>query len=208
MNKKDKQIKPNTGKSPTKSTPPTAGTRSAKSSTPTVKAAATKAVKSGKPGAALQTPIKSAPPVKAVKRGEAQADDIKFYYSGIKVDDGKLIECYYGLDNNKDHLPMVRIAAKERGARLPKKLNPENYTDIFTGYVDYDRAAITPESPYYKPARAAALVTEIMSLEFEIEYEAARGARRGEPLSAYFNGMKERLARYERELKELTAKKK
>jgi hypothetical protein len=130
---------------------------------------------------------------------------IKFYYNGIKVGGGKLIKCWYSVDNNKDNAPEVRITAKDYDAQLPKELNPENNTDYMTDYFDKDRASITPESPYYKQARAAALVLEIKRLRRSIESDTAYYARRGQTPAAYIEQSKIRLAGYEKEFSELTA---
>ena len=83
---------------------------------------------------------------------------IKFFWNGIKVNGGKLIPCYYSLDNNADHRPTVHISAKGYGAELPREyFTVRNETDLITDYHDTDRAVLTPKHPLYKFARYAAL---------------------------------------------------
>lgn len=95
---------------------------------------------------------------------------IKFYYNGIKVDNGKLIRCHYSLDNNPDNAPMVTIVCKEFCDSLPTALNPINNTDITTDYVEPDCARITPENPYYSEARKAAIKETIRNAKRSVEF--------------------------------------
>ena len=82
---------------------------------------------------------------------------IRIYYNGIKGDDGRLVRCFYSLDNNAEHAPSVSICARDY-APLPRDLLPVvNHTDIMTDYIDNDRAYLTPEHPLYKFFRYAAL---------------------------------------------------
>ena len=77
---------------------------------------------------------------------------IKFYWNGIKVDGGRLIPCYYSLDENS-----ISISAKDY-KNLPRQyFAVENNSDIYTDYFDSDRTTLTPEHPLYRFARYAAL---------------------------------------------------
>lgn len=81
-----------------------------------------------------------------------KTENIKFYYNGIKVNGGKLIRCFYGLDDNS-----VTIAARDYDDLPADVFAVENDTDYYTDYFDTDSARLTPEHPLYKYARAAAL---------------------------------------------------
>lgn len=77
---------------------------------------------------------------------------VKFYWNGIKVDGGRLIPCYFWLDENR-----VMISAKNY-KHLPREYFPvENDSDSYTDYFDSDHATLTPEHPLYKFARYVAL---------------------------------------------------
>lgn len=77
---------------------------------------------------------------------------VKFYWNGIKVDGGRLIPCYFWLDENR-----VMISAKDY-KDLPREYFPvENNSDSYTDYFESDHATLTPEHPLYKFARFVAL---------------------------------------------------
>lgn len=84
-------------------------------------------------------------------------DHIKIYYNGIKVD-GKLVRCFYSLDNDCTVKgECVSISARDY-ADLPRDLLPvHNDTDIYTDYFDSDRATLTPDHPLYRYFRYAAM---------------------------------------------------
>lgn len=78
---------------------------------------------------------------------------IKFYYNGVKVNGGKLIKCYYHLDENS-----VCIYADSYGAVLPREyFTVKNDSDSYTDYHDKDHAVVSAEHPLYKFARYVAL---------------------------------------------------
>lgn len=85
-----------------------------------------------------------------------KTENIKFYYNGIKVNGGKLIRCFYGLDDNS-----VTIAARDYDDLPSDVFAVENDTDVYTDYFDTDSARLTPEHPLYKYARAAAIKSEL-----------------------------------------------
>lgn len=77
---------------------------------------------------------------------------IRFYWNGIKVDGGRLIPCWYGLDAGS-----VTISAKNYESLPRAYFTVENETDIMTDYFDNDSTTLTPEHPLYRFARYAAL---------------------------------------------------
>lgn len=94
---------------------------------------------------------------------------IKIYYNGIKIDGGKLIKCYYSINNNRNYPESVSISACNYDD-LPRDLLPvTNDTDIYTDYFEHDRAAITPEHPLYKYFRYAAIKAELKDTKRAIE---------------------------------------
>ncbi len=88
----------------------------------------------------------------------ATQDHIRIYYNGIKIDGGKLIRCFYSLDNDcAVNGECVSISARDY-SDLPRDLLPvTNDTDIYTDYFDSDRATLTPDHPLYRYFRFAAL---------------------------------------------------
>lgn len=101
-----------------------------------------------------------APTTDAAPKSEKPAtqDHIRIYWNGIKIDGGKLIRCFYSLDNDCTVKgECVSISARDY-ADLPRDLLPvTNDTDIYTDYFDSDRATLTPDHPLYKYFRFAAL---------------------------------------------------
>lgn len=92
------------------------------------------------------TPAPAAPLKKATPQ-----DHIKIYWNGIKIDGGKLIKCYYSINNStKYSVDCITISARNYDD-LPRDLLPvRNETDVYTDYFDNDRATITAEHPLYK----------------------------------------------------------
>lgn len=86
---------------------------------------------------------------------KAPETGVKFYWNGIKVNGGKLIRCYYWLQDNDEK--SVTISAKDYGTLPGEYFTVENDTDLYTDYHDTDRTTLTPEHPLYKFARYAAL---------------------------------------------------
>ena len=71
--------------------------------------------------------------------GKTAQDHIRIYYNGIKVDGGKLIRCFYSLDNNATGEKSVSISARDYD-HLPADLfEIHNETDLYTDYFDNDR---------------------------------------------------------------------
>ena len=77
---------------------------------------------------------------------------IRFYYNGIKVDGGRLIPCWYYLDENS-----VSISARDYKSLPRQYFAVKNDSDIYTDYFDSDHTKLTPEHPLYRFARYAAL---------------------------------------------------
>lgn len=76
---------------------------------------------------------------------------IRFYYNGIRVNNGELIKCGYS-NYNPDEI----VIYARRCNQLPKDyFTVENDTDIYTDYFDNDRAILTINHPLYKYAKAA-----------------------------------------------------
>ena len=96
-------------------------------------------------GSALSAP--------AAGSAKTTQDHVKIYYNGLRIDGGRLIKCFYSLDNNAEHRPEVTIYA-DTCNHLPRDLfEVHNDTDIYIDYFDDDRARITPEHPLYKYIR-------------------------------------------------------
>lgn len=80
--------------------------------------------------------------------------DLKFLKHSIRLKSGKKIRINYsqGSYTKESGLPKgtITIYAKDYGIQLPKKLRPENLTDIQTDYFEKDRARIKPKSKYFK----------------------------------------------------------
>lgn len=134
------------------------------------------------------------PSTKATKKPDQE--HIRIYYNGIKIDGGKLIKCYYSLDNNADHAQSVSIGAMDY-QDLPRDLLPvTNNSDSYTDYFENDHAYITPEHPLYKYFRYAGL-----------KDRARTAAKRCETLKETIDSGKERwagqLAAYQREYNQL-----
>lgn len=107
-------------------------------------------------------------------------DHIRIYYNGIKIDGGKLIRCYYSLDNNADHSQSVSIGAMDY-KDLPRDLLPvTNNSDSYTDYFENDHAYITPDHPLYKYFRYAGLKDRARDAEKRIKTleESLNGAER------------------------------
>lgn len=78
---------------------------------------------------------------------------IRFYWNGIKVDGGRLISCFYSID---DRDGSVSITARDYKDLPTKYFVVENNTDIMTDYFDDDRTTLTPAHPLYRFAHYAA----------------------------------------------------
>ena len=91
----------------------------------------------------------------------AKQDHIRIYYNGLKIYGGKLIRCFYSLDNDCTvRGECVSISARDYDD-LPRDLLPvTNDTDTYTDYFDSDRATITPAHPLYRYFRYAAMKSE------------------------------------------------
>jgi hypothetical protein len=125
---------------------------------------------------------------------------IKFYYNGIKVNGGKLIKCFYSLDNsNKDNAPSVSICAKEYD-ELPAELSPAGLKYHMSDHIDKDRACLKPGDEYYNEARRAALVKEIKHRRAQLESDILYYTKRGQALPEYVNNARAKLVAYENEL--------
>lgn len=131
---------------------------------------ATRAAIEGKPESKAEVKAEKKATQKATKNakkattGTAQ-DHIKIYWNGIKVDGGKLIRCWYSLNNNRENADSVSICARDYDD-LPRDILPvENGTDIYTDYFEKDHAYITPEHPLFKYFQFMAVKTRIKELK-------------------------------------------
>ena len=76
-------------------------------------------------------------------------DHIRIYYNGLKVDGGKLIRCYYSINETADGIQSVTIYARDY-KDLPRDLLPVvNESDSMTDYFEDDRATLTPDHPLF-----------------------------------------------------------
>lgn len=128
---------------------------------------------------------------------------IKIYWNGIKIDGGKLVRCFYSLDNNCTVKgECVSISARDY-ADLPRDLLPvTNDTDIYTDYFDNDRATLTPDHPLYKYFRYAAMKARARD---DVKYcehlrETLNSGRR-EPWPGHFDAIRADLERREQFIK-------
>lgn len=93
----------------------------------------------------------------AAEKAESAAG-IRFYWNGIKINGGKLIPCYFSMDNYHDGHEGVTIYAREYSGHLPTEyFTVINHSDSMTDYFEDDRTEVTPEHPLYKFVRYAAM---------------------------------------------------
>ena len=79
---------------------------------------------------------------------------LKFYYNGIKVNNGNLLKGFYSLNNDGN---AVTFHADRDD--LPRDMFPvENNTDYYTDYFDDDRFTISADHPLFRFAKSAAIV--------------------------------------------------
>ena len=79
---------------------------------------------------------------------------LKFYYNGIKVNNGNLLKGFYSLNNDGN---AVTFYADHDD--LPCDMFPvENNTDYYTDYFEDDRFTITADHPLFRFAKSAAIV--------------------------------------------------
>lgn len=155
------------------------------------------------PVEAVEAAINSqqAPTTNAAPKAEKPAtqDHIRIYWNGIKVDGGKLIRCFYSLDNDCTVKgECVSISARDY-ADLPRDLLPvTNDTDIYTDYFDSDRATLTPDHPLYKYFRYAAMKARARDdVKYCEKLRADLNSGRREPWPGHFDSLRADLARRE-----------
>lgn len=79
---------------------------------------------------------------------------LKFYYNGIKVNNGNLLKGFYSLNN--DGTAVTFYADHDN---LPRDMFPvENNTDYYTDYFEDDRFTISADHPLFRFAKSAAIV--------------------------------------------------
>lgn len=101
------------------------------------------------------------------KEEKPETAPIKFFWNGIKVNGGKLIKCFYSLDNRADGRKCVTISAQEYGDHLPGDLfTVRNNTDLYSDYHETDRAELFSDHPLYAYARAAAVKAELRNEKY------------------------------------------
>lgn len=140
----------------------------------------------------------AAPVVKAEK--PAPQDHIRIYWNGIKIDGGKLIRCYYSLNNDCTIKgDCVSISARDY-SNLPRDLLPvHNETDIYTDYFDSDRATLTPDHPLYKYFRYAAMKARTRDdVKYCEKLRAELSSGRREPWRGHFDALRADLERREK----------
>ena len=137
----------------------------------------------------------AAKPAQKATKGTPQTH-IKIYWNGIKIDGGKMVRCFYSINNNAQIKgDCVSISARDYDS-LPADLLPvTNDTDIYTDYFDNDRATLTPEHPLYKYFRYAA---EKARARYDRPYceklrEELSGGKR-ERWPGHFDGLRKDLA--------------
>lgn len=101
---------------------------------------------------------------------EVDKTGIKFYYNGIRVDGGKLIQCYYYEDQNGE----MNISAKNYKDLPGKYFEVVNESDSQSDYFEDDRATVEKENPLYKFARFAWLKGIINGKTYRTPTEAQR----------------------------------
>ena len=106
----------------------------------------------------------------AVKPKEKEPEHgIKFYWNGIKVDGGRLLPCYFWMDENS-----VQISAKNY-KHLPREyFAVKNDSDPYTDYFDSDHATLTPGHPLYRFARYVALKGIMNSKTYRVPTDAQK----------------------------------
>ena len=140
-----------------------------------------------------------AAPVVNTEKPTAQ-DHIRIYWNGIKIDGGKMIRCFYRLDNNCTIKgECVSISARDYAA-LPRYLLPvHNDTDIYTDYFDSDRATLTPGHPLYKYFRYAAMKARARGdMKYCEKLRAELSSGRREPWPGHFDALRADLERREK----------
>lgn len=147
-----------------------------------------------------------APTVKAPAVNAEPQDHIKVYWNGIKVD-GKLIRCFYSVDNDARFTgECVSISARDYDS-LPRDLLPvTNDTDIYTDYFDSDRATIAPDHPLYRYFRYVALKARNRNDAKHVENLRKRLNGR-EPWPGYFDTLRTDLAAAEKRMKDFSSAK-
>lgn len=141
-------------------------------------------------------------PEKDEKRATAKksADGrLMVYYNGIKVNGGKLIRCFYSLNNHTDHAECVTIYARDYDD-LPRDLLPvENDTDLYTDYFEDDRATLLPGHPLYKYFVYAALKASAKDAQKCLDRDKTDLNGR-EPWSGHFNAVRANRERWHKEI--------
>lgn len=153
-------------------------------------------------GNPAQPPKAQRKPARAAEKpAEAEAQNhIRIYWNGIKIDGGKLIRCFYSLNNDCTIKgDCVSISARDY-ADLPRDLLPvRNDTDTYTDYFDSDRATLTPDHPLYKYFRFAAMKARARDDSKYCEHlrEDLNSGRR-EPWPGHFDTLRADLERREK----------
>lgn len=168
---------------------------------------AARAAIEGQSSEEASTAPKSTPKAGKVTKATQKAkgteqNHIRIYWNGIKIDGGKLIRCFYSLDNNAEHAPSVSISARDY-SDLPRDLLPvQNDSDSYTDYFEHDHAYITQEHPLYRYFRFAGARAKIRDLKSSIEYNEKELAGR-ERWPGRYEYVKQELERNKARLTEL-----
>ena len=95
---------------------------------------------------------------------------LRFYYNGVKIDNGRLIPCWYAFRDDSENADVV-INTKEYNNRLPNRyFRVINESDSREDYFETDRAVITADNPLYKYARYAACQCIVKGAKRSLEY--------------------------------------
>lgn len=132
-------------------------------------------------------------------QGDQTTTTIKFFRNGIKINGGKLIPCWYSMDNrDKEKTPCVNIYQKKCISEdLPRDVFVvRNDTDITTDYVEPDSTCLYENHPLYKYARVAAIKASTRGEEKYIDSLRSR-LQRPERWPGYYESTKEDISQRE-----------
>lgn len=134
-----------------------------------------------------------------------KTESIKFYWNGIKVNGGKLIRCFYSLDNINDP-QSVSISARDYESLPGDVFSVRNDSDIYTDYFDNDHATIEAGHPLYIPALVAALKSYLRMVGSNIKYAQKQIARGSSYWEKTLDEDTQKAARYKSMLESLPDK--
>lgn len=134
-----------------------------------------------------------------------KTESIKFFWNGIKVNGGKLIRCFYSLDNN-DNPKSVSISARDYDNLPGDVFFVRNDSDIYTDYFDSDSTTLDAGHPLYIPALVAALKSNLRMVDSNIKYAQKQIARGSSYWQKTLDEYTQKAARYKSMLESLPDK--